>query len=279
MNKTSYGHIRIKRYIGIMQKNRRQVKTFRKDNICNICQKSVKKLTWDHIPPKGWSLGQPIKVYNYPEGSANDEFIPSHSPNGVKFSTICQECNNLLGSRYDCELSKFVNNIRTFVLSRLYIPKRFTIRTKPTAIIKAILGHFLAAKTDYCNNKTDQAIRSYLFNEKAILDSDLKVYYWFYPYEPIIINTDNFTFDLFNDTRDTIFFSIIKCSPVAFMLTNCSSIKIPGFIELTQYNNNDISEEKDIPFELSNIPHNYPESIDFVHLRFVGNGHTELFAI
>ena len=63
------------------------------------------------------------------------------------------------------------------------------------------------------------------------------------------------------------------------MLTNCSSIKIPGFIELTQYNNNDISEDKDIPFELSNIPHNYPESIDFVHLRFVGNGHTELFAI
>ena len=49
MNKTSYGHIRIKRYIGIMQKNRRQVKTFRKDNICNICQ----KLWWKHTDSTG----------------------------------------------------------------------------------------------------------------------------------------------------------------------------------------------------------------------------------
>ena len=217
-------------------------------------------------------------MYNYPEGSANDEFIASYSANGVKFRTICQECNNLLGTRYDCELSKFINNIRTFVFSRLYIP-HFTIKTKPTAIIKAILGHFLAAKTDYCNTKIDQAIRSYLFDENSILDKRLKVYYWFYPYEPIIINTDNFTFDLFNNTNDDIFFSIIKCSPVAFMLTDCDTIKIPGFIELTQYNSNDLHEEKEIPFILSNIPYNYPESIDFVHMRFVGNGHTELFAI
>jgi len=107
----------------------RYPKTKREDNVCNICLRAVDRLSWDHVPPKGSYPPSHTLIMPYPEGSDGDinNRRYAKSADGLKFQTLCKDCNSMLGSKYDKELNSFLNSIQSILRSPICIPEIFHI--------------------------------------------------------------------------------------------------------------------------------------------------------
>lgn len=259
-----------------MAGNIKYPKTVREDNVCNLCQRTMARLSDDHIPPKGWMAPRSIKIESYPEGAPDDIFRSSVKPNGLVFKTICSDCNNILGARYDKALKDFTASISKVVESPLNVSNSFSFCTQPGLVTKAVLGHMLAAKTGECNTTIDQLIREYVMNVDSKLSPKIKLYYWFYPCETAIISLDKMACDLIDGSHA--FYSVLKYYPVAFMMMYESEMNDKGFCELTKYIKKDESVSVRVPFKLKTIPLMFPESIKYSQCCLVPDGHTDLIA-
>lgn len=249
-------------------------KTVREDTVCNICRKTVSRLSWDHVPPQGSHI--PVNVVNmhYPEGEEGSIFRHATSANGLKFRTLCKDCNSLLGGKFDKELNRFLNQLQRILQSGLVLPSRITLQGKPTLIIKAILGHILAAKTGFCDSEIDSEFRDYIMNDDAVLSDKLKVYYWYYPYNNVIITTDKMPYDI--ETGQKAFFSVLKYYPLAFMMMWESTSNVEWMTEITKYNNNDYNLTVELPILFVEPPVDFPESTKYCKLALVPSDHTDL---
>lgn len=250
--------------------------TSRNDNICNICQKSVDRLSYDHIPPKGWMIPRPVTIESYPEGSYDDVFRQSKSPNGLKFRTICSSCNNMLGARFDKALKKFTSDITSISESPLNVFRSFSLETQPALVVKAVLGHMLAAKVGYCQTTIDNEIRQYIMNDKTVLSNKIKLYYWYYPFDRAIISLDKMSYDML--TGSTAFFSTIKYYPIAFLMMYESQLRDHTIPELTKYIKKDETAKVRIPFSLNPMPASFPESSKYSECCLVPDDHTDIIA-
>jgi len=69
-----------------------------KNHFCNIC-KSKTLLTWDHVPPQGGIDITPVEQETILERltASKDDRQYLISQNGVKYRTICKDCNDRLG--------------------------------------------------------------------------------------------------------------------------------------------------------------------------------------
>ena len=234
-------------------------KTRRDDCICNICRKEVPSLSDDHIPPKGAFKQGKIRIHCYPESHQGEKHVTAISHNGLKFRTICSDCNNLLGGSYDVHLNKFLNRVASTLSSPLILPSPLLIKGRPTAIIKAVLGHILAAKTGFCNSGVDRITREYLFDDNAVLPENVRVFFWYYPHSGTIISTDRLDADLLNG--GSVLYSVLKYYPLAFLVMEKGNGMSDSHItELTKYNHNDLQKEVDLPVYLHYFPKYYPES-------------------
>lgn len=259
-----------------MDNNIKYPKTVRDDCVCNLCQEKVAKLSEDHVPPKGWMTPRCVTIESYPEGSAEDIFRSRTSHNGLKFRTLCANCNNILGARYDKALKGFTNNIVQRVQSPLNVLNSFTIETQPALVIKAVLGHILAAKTGECSTPIDEEIRRYVLGKDIKLSSKIKVYYWYFPYDTAIISLDKTVCDILNGGHA--YFSVLKYYPVAFLMMYESSMADKSICELTKYIKKDECRKVRIPFKLDEIPATFPESSKYSGCCLVPKDHTDLIA-
>lgn len=153
---------------------------------CNICGK-YGPLTEDHIPPKGVPrLGQ-VAMMNLIDMLAAERPSKStrYSQDGVKYRTICSDCNSgLLGARYDPELISMANYITDYVSSRLYLPPQLEVLIKPNRLCRSVVGHLLAHRVDsYREGDVISGLTDYFLDETADFPNDLKLYYWVYPYK------------------------------------------------------------------------------------------------
>lgn len=255
-------------------------KVKREDSICNICQNTA-SLSWDHVPPKGGIDLSSMEVRNY----KNSNFSPN-SPNrdimqnGLKFRTICNRCNSQLGSLYDISFNQFIKDAFSFAQTKLYIPQTILIKTSPTKIIKSLLGHLLATKTDNCNGELDILTREYLFNENAILSKEVHIYCWYYPYDCTIIRNDICQVIQFPDKY--FIYSIIKTFPLAFAISlddNLHDLLIDS-TEITKYNCNNENELKSIPIRLMSYREwDFPEALKFSSPQLIYTESNDIFAI
>ncbi|MBD2438103.1 hypothetical protein H6G69_14985, partial [Nostoc sp. FACHB-110] len=111
----------------------------KKDQICNICQLE-KELSEDHVPPKACPPAKNIVIYKLlSEMTGDRSFRPRMSQNGVTYKTICSDCNNKLGNRYDWALGEFTQKIESFVESSLTLPNSFEVECYPNAIMRSVL--------------------------------------------------------------------------------------------------------------------------------------------
>ena len=252
-------------------------KTRRDDCVCNICLQTVQRLSDDHVPPKGTFKPGRIRIHCYPESHQGEIHHTQISHNGLKFRTICSDCNNRLGSMYDVHLKIFLNRVSSALSSPLILPSPLMIKGMPTAIIKAIMGHILAAKTGNCNSEADKAARQYLFNPKAILPENIRLFYWYYPHKGAVVSTDRIDTDLING--GSVWYSVLKYYPLAFLLMESGNgMSNPNITEITQFNHNDESEEVDLPLYLHYFPAGYPESNVFNKdmARLIVDGRTDI---
>lgn len=182
----------------------------------------------------------------------------------------------MLGSKYDKELNRFLNQLQGFLKSGLVLPRTITLQAKPTLLIKAILGHILAAKTGFCDSEIDKEFRNYITNDSAVLSDKLKVYYWYYPYNNVIITTDKMPYDM--ESGQKAFFSVLKYFPLAFMTMWESSSNIEGMVEITKYNKNDYNDTVALPVTFVELPADFPESTKYCHIALVPSDHTDLLS-
>ena len=88
------------------------------DQICNICRKA-RKLSEDHIPPKGTLVRKSFWIDNFGRIFLKSEDKPriKFSQSGIRFKTICASCNNRL-SKHDRKLIKFISEIQSSIINR-----------------------------------------------------------------------------------------------------------------------------------------------------------------
>lgn len=73
-----------------------------KVSICNLCRET-KDMSWDHVPPKGGVTLSAVKmetVFSLMAGDSEQAKF-RESQNGMKYRTICSDCNSYLGSEFD----------------------------------------------------------------------------------------------------------------------------------------------------------------------------------
>lgn len=217
---------------------------------CNICGK-VMKLTWDHVPPKAITEGVAVNVNRLFDGVPKDDNCEAVYNKGIKFRSICSNCNNtLLGFNDKCYL-EFTRNINS-LLNNESRPPLF-VEMQISKLCKAVLGHMLAAKDsydEYCI--IDKSIREYLLAK--ISRPDCKLYYWIYPYDTVnvlrdvsVVNTNNAIVP-----KGTI--SVIACFPVGFLLTDSDGY-MPGLVDLISLITDNEEDTVRIPVNIESAFH------------------------
>lgn len=189
--------------------------------ICSICLKE-NILSDDHVPPK--CCGNNNDSYyrrftpEYLDGSSKMKLI--HSQNGFKLRTICNKCNNDLGTIFDVHLMKF------YKITLAQIKKQNTFYSFDLLkVIKAVIGHFLAsAKPQDVPQDNDMRIFYNSNNDKDVEEfaNKYSLFCLGYPYkDSIFILRDYITIFLHpNQKKIEGLISSMYFYPFAFILTH-----------------------------------------------------------
>jgi hypothetical protein len=231
----------------------------KKDKICNICQ-CEKKLSDDHVPPQCCPPAKSrvtSKLLYQMLGVTS--FRPKYDQNGVIFTTICSDCNTLLGAKYDWALGDLAQRIQGFVESNSDLPDSFEVECQPNAVMRSILGHTLAAKTETDEVVIDGLIRPSVIDPSIPIHDDIHILYWVYPYEETAILRDFYMPAVRGRFRDVGFFNLIKFYPIAFLITH-QLASYEGLSSLHQFNQLLPDEKRNIPINLRSTRHSrFPE--------------------
>ncbi len=234
-----------------------------KIGICNICG-AYGKLTEDHTPPKGCIKISQVVVHHITE-RLNMEKPKSKGRllnNGVKYRTLCSTCNNtLLGKHYDPDFIGFVNRIGSYLKSDIYLPEIMHIKAKPQRVMRSLLGHICAQGVNrYDSGAMTKVIKEYFLDKDKILPSNIKIYYWAYPYQGHVMARDCG----YLDTRvgDSMAIWFLKFFPIGFMITfNEPSSYNFDLNVMSRWAEEDIDFETEIPIQLKNLtPQFWPEA-------------------
>ena len=231
-----------------------------KSSICNLCRE-VKDLSWDHVPPKGGVELTAVKmqtVFDLMTGS-KEKPVLRESQNGMKYRTICSDCNSFLGIEFDPTINDFAISVSRYLDSALELPDIVHHTVKPQRLMKALIGHLIAAKIDIENTVFDGTGRDYVLDLSASLPEDINIFYWVYPYECSIAIRDFAMFTPRGTFTEPAVFQTLKYFPIAYLC--CNKSEYAGLNNLSRYRDSGIDEEIDIPIELTRIENPYwPEA-------------------
>lgn len=185
---------------------------------CNTCGET-RKLTQDHVPPKG-CVRPTQMVLQHATARLKGDKPQKGEPfgNGVKFHTICERCNNaLLGGRYDPVLIAFCQAVATYLESQLLLPTTIQISTKPQLLTRAIFGHIMALGQDrYDKGPRTEELRRFFLDDTMRMPEGLHFYYWLYPFKRQVLIRDHALLEM--TTGQTGWAWIMKFYPVAFAI-------------------------------------------------------------
>lgn len=240
---------------------------------CRICLRHS-KLTEDHVPPQGGIEIQAVEVENALDFISGRNLKRQFfiSQNGVRFKTLCGICNNTeLGRKYDPVLNDFAKAVNKYLNSRLVLPDVVTVETKPNSLMRAILGHLLAAKNKIENLGFDKTVRDFVFDETKPIPNNINFFFWIYPYNLTVIVRD-FAMPIIRGRFDEIgTFNLLKYSPVAYLITERDQYE--GLQSLNYYRNAEPAEVHSIPIRLNFRMHwTWPEFPDPGNIMIMGKG-------
>lgn len=237
---------------------------------CNICAKEA-ELTYDHVPPKGCvgvNAQQASRLAEYLKIGELNKTNAIIMQNGLKFKSICSNCNNnLLGIYYDPalkELAKKISRIVNLTNRNFYLPPKISITIKPLPVLKAVAGHLLAARVrpdmsePLPSAPAIQIMQDFVLNRDKLPEKDLNFYCWLYPSDiQVIILGAGLIADLFSKQRDSVVGDVVKFFPVGFLVTFNSKNTLPNSLNLTQIsipNGFEFNDELELTLSTRNIP-------------------------
>ena len=220
-------------------------------DLCNICGKS-KRLTWDHVPPKCCNNRYAIKTNSWMEGIPEESSYAKKYQNGIKFRSLCDECNNkVLGANYDKVLEEFANQLAIIMQTSIALPPVVKVPIKINRLCRAICGHMLAAKNFYENEcLIDKELREYVLDETKLPPKKMSLLYWIYPYSTIAIMRDICVYPSHNKYKfPKGLISIMNSFPAAYIIADDE--ERCGLFDLFSVCSNDIDETVEIPVDCS----------------------------
>lgn len=234
-------------------------------NVCNICGKEG-PLTLDHVPPQSCLSYSNLEVYSVIRlyGDSKDQKRKhKYKPyqNGTYFKTLCGSCNSLLGTKYDVEWKKFVDGVRSFFDSSIYLPIQINLLCRPQRLMKSVVGHSMAMSNNgYVDSPRYKLLTQYVLDEDSVLPDHVNIYYWLYPYPSQTLIKGFGVVDF--KTHSKIIGHLIKFFPIAFLVTYGQYEGKPlGICDLEPYRMATIHEEVDVPILLYPLQdERWPES-------------------
>lgn len=237
---------------------------------CNLCRTEA-ELTWDHVPPQGGielsSIEMRTVLQTLSGDPEKDRF--NLSQNGVKFRTLCKKCNDWLGHQFDPTLNDFARDVGELVRSPLHLPPSIDVDTKPHRLIRAIIGHLIAAKADLDEVVFDQTVRKFIFDSNLPVPDEIFIFYWIYPYPTQVVLRDVGMPKRRGNFSDFMFCHLLKYFPIAFLVTNTDAYE--GLPELTRYRDAAPDDVLSVAIPLRDAPdHLWPEAPDDGNALFGG---------
>jgi hypothetical protein len=233
-----------------------------KKSICNLCREE-KALSWDHVPPKGGIEIGRVEMETMFEIMAGDRESRKlrESLNGVKYRTICRDCNSYLGLEYDPVINDFATSVGLYLKTGLALPDEISHKVKPQRLMKALLGHIVAAKVEVEDTTFDRAAREYVLDPNKPLPEEIHVFYWVYPYATSVAIRDFGMFVPRGTFNEPAVFQLLKYYPIAYL---CSTKpEYAGLPALSWYRGAELDSEVEISLNLKRVEDPYwPEAPD-----------------
>lgn len=247
-----------------------------KQGKCNICGE-FGTLTEDHTPPKGAVRITQMEMKHLIDMLSAEKPMRSGriSQNGVKFRTLCGQCNNsLLGRNYDLAFNEFTSRVKSYITSRIQLPRVMHVKAKPQKIARALYGHLSAVGVDrYFESERSLLMKKWFLDESLPMPDCLSIKYWIYPYQTQILIRDAGIRNL--KVKDFASFWLMKFFPIAFFIIwdNPRGYEYPELGDLSRWRNITHDTEVDIPINLSRVPHeHWPEAPENDSFIVLGNG-------
>lgn len=185
--------------------------------VCNLCGQT-RKLTDDHIPPKGVPRVGQAYLERLSETLSAEKATKGarYFQRGVKFRSICAECNNeRLGQRLDPTLVQFCKDAQEAIAQNVYLPT--DVRVQQNKLFRAVIGHLLAhglgtfKAGPFSERKTE-----YFLNPDQLFPANLRLYNWVYPYQSQIVGRALFRKEAVIG-EDGVIFSVMKFFPIGWL--------------------------------------------------------------
>ena len=150
---------------------------------CALC-KTYSKLTEAHVPPQAVGNTDEWRAKSYMTAltAGNDDvFYPRHFRGGLRFKTLCRDCNSSLGGREDKALANYFEQVRKLVESPILLASPIIrIAAKPNLIYRGMFAHLASANDNGIPCSFDDEAREIFFRKRDISASSWSLFYWLY---------------------------------------------------------------------------------------------------
>lgn len=159
------------------------------EGYCQICGEH-KKLTADHIPPKGSIILTEVEQKTITEYTGKVDIKGVKGKRGSIFKTICQKCNSDLGV-FDSEIKRVSESVVGKIQRHFtYVNSPYNYVTElvnANLYLRGVVGHMLSSTSvKSCLNpltETEfyQPLRDFVQGKIESIDDTHDIFYWFYP--------------------------------------------------------------------------------------------------
>jgi hypothetical protein len=215
---------------------------------CALCG-YYSKLTDDHIPPESVGNFDRWNARSYLAASAaNQDLLFGRRFNGgVRFRTLCADCNNGLGGKEDKTIAAFFESVKKLVESPIILTSTIKVTTRPNELYKGLMAHLVAANDNGIPSAFDIEARELFFGRKALRWSTWSLFYWIFVGSELFLmrNAYHTTWHPTVELRPLI---LLKLYPLAFMFVQENWFL--GVPNLRTYLQPRDDEEAEVPIEL-----------------------------
>jgi hypothetical protein len=180
--------------------------------------------------------------------AANKELLYGRRFNGgVRFRTLCADCNNGLGGKEDKTISAFFESVKKLVEARIILTSTMKITTKPNQLYKGMMVHLVAANDSGIPTAFDIEARELFFGRKPLQLSTWSLFYWVFV-GPQLFIMRNAYHTVWHPRVELCALILLKLYPLAFMF-----VQEPWFMgvpNLRSYLQGRDDVEAEIPIEL-----------------------------
>jgi hypothetical protein len=139
-------------------------------------------LTENHIPPEavgndGFWIG---RSYLTAASQGGEIFRGRAFRGGLRFRTLCRDCNTGLGGREDRAIIDFFDRVRKRLESRIITTAIVRVPAKPNLIYRGLLAHLISANDSGVPCLFDTEARDIFFGRRHIRLSSWNLFYWMF---------------------------------------------------------------------------------------------------